>query len=343
MADRRSVFQDEGVRALARERFVCAADEVWRLQRGSEADCVFFQKAVNGGKRITDRGTRQGTWVFAPDGTLLGRINTRKIEDVRALLEASLTAFAALPETARRLPEGVELTPGHRWEDSCPADGLVLVRTARDLAPEGLAGARPSTWNRDFAWFSRAEIAEATRDLGVGDRRAWPLLARRLARFHLVDNVRGQTIPYADEEVERAHLVATVTARVGNALVLRLEGETLAVAGGPWLLGDNLWKPTQEHPHGIETRLRGRAVLDSDAGRFTSFELVAVGRRFGVTDNNARWREPEASRLAFALTLAPPEPRVAPTFVALYDADWIEPPAIGTWNESPEECGLEQD
>ena len=50
---------------------MCAADEVWRLQRGSEADCVFFQHMVNGGKRITDRGSRQGVWVCAPRGLLL--------------------------------------------------------------------------------------------------------------------------------------------------------------------------------------------------------------------------------------------------------------------------------
>ena len=40
------------------KRFVCAADEVWRLQRGSDADCVLFQRWSNGGERITDRGSR---------------------------------------------------------------------------------------------------------------------------------------------------------------------------------------------------------------------------------------------------------------------------------------------
>ena len=137
---------------LARERFVCAADEVWRLQRGSDADCVFFQRAVNGGKRITDAGTRQGTWIFALDGTLLGHLNSHVTAEVRALLEGALARWDELPATARRLPEGVELVPAHRWEHSFPEGGLVLLRTARDLPAEGLAGTRLSTWNRDFAW-----------------------------------------------------------------------------------------------------------------------------------------------------------------------------------------------
>jgi len=322
---------------------VCTADEVWRLQRGSEADCVFFQRAVNGGKRITDPGTRQGTWILAPDGTLLGRTSSRKPEEVRAVLEAALARWEELPAAARRLPEGVELDPAHRWEDSYPEGGLVLVGTVRDLSAEGLAAPPPGAWNRDFAWFSRAEVEALTRGLVPGESRAWPLLAERLARFHLVDNARGQTLPYAPAELRRARLTATVTARVGEQLVLRLEGETEALCEGPWRLGDNLWTPAGEHPRGIEARLLGRAVLDGATGRFSAFELVAVARRFGHTQNNGRGREPAPSRLAFHLTLAPPEPRVAPTFVALYDADWIVAPPVGTWNRSPEECGLEQD
>lgn len=335
------MFQDEGLRALARERFVCAADEVWRLQRGSEADCVFFQRAVNGGERITDPGTRQGTYVFAPNGALLGRLNARAPDAVRAQLEAALALFEVLPAAARRLPEGVELAPAHRWEDSFPADGLVLVRTARDLSAEGLAGERPATWNRDYAWFARAEVAAMVQGLEPGERRELPLLARRLARFHLVDNVRGQTIPYAPAEIRRAELVATVEARAGDELVLALEGASEAVAEGPWLLGENLWTPRGEHPHGIDCVLRGRAVVDVASGRFTTFELVALARRFGLTENNARRRDPAPSRIAFHLTLAPDGPRVAPAFVALYDAPWIVPPEVGTWNRSPEECGLE--
>jgi len=334
------------VRELLRARFVAAADEVWRLQRGSDADCVFFQRAVNGGQRITDRGTRQGSWVLAPDGTLLGHVNSRESHDVRAMMDAALVRWAELPESARALPAGVELDPAHRWEDSWPADGLVLVRIARELGPEPveemLAGERAPAWNRDFAWFSAAEIAaEVPPNVRPGSSFELPLVARRLARFHLVDNVHGQTLPYADVEVRSARLAAHATARVGSQLVLVLEGASEALAEGPWLGGESLWKPSGEHAHGMETRLGGRAVLDLETRRFLQFELVAVGRRFGRTDNDGRWRDPAPGRVAFHFALAPPEPRVAPTFVAVYDAPWIEAPAVGTWIDSPAECGLE--
>jgi hypothetical protein len=341
VADRRSVFADDSIVTLARERFVCAADEVWRLQRGSDEDCVFFQRAVNGGERILDRGTRQGTWVFAPDGTLLGHVNTRNVEAQRKVLETALERWKELPDVARRVPADARLDPGHRWEDSTPVDGLVLERIARELVPEGQPR---GLWNRDFVWMARAEIEQAVpADLAPGSVFELGLLATRLARFHLVDNARGQTQPYAAEEVEGAALRATATARVGSAIVLRLEGQSAAACDGTWKLGpDTIWEPTTVHPHGIETRMHGRAVFDREQRRFTQFELVAVGRRWGFTQNNGRWRAPEPGLLAFHLGLAPEAPRVAPTFVDVYDADWIERPEIGMWRDSPEECGLER-
>ena len=327
----------------ATRRFVCAADEIWRLQRGSEADCVFFQRMVNDGQRITDRGTRQGTWVCAPGGVVLARCNTRDIDQVLAALDQGLAAWEELSEAERHLPSDVGdagIEPAHRWEHSYPVDGLVLERTARDIAAEGLDAPPGERWNRDYAWFARDEVAAWVPErVDVGDTLELPLLARRLARFHLVDNVRGQTIPYADSEVT-AQLTATVVARAGERIELLLGGETSAVAEGPWLLGFNLWKPAQEIPHGLDTQLFGRAAWDAEAKAFEELELVATGRRWGRTGNNGRRKDAVTGRIAFHLQIAPPDRQVAPTFVALYDAEWVVPPVLSTWFESPEECGL---
>ncbi|MCZ6598538.1 MAG: hypothetical protein O7B99_12925, partial [Planctomycetota bacterium] len=103
------------------KRFVCAADEVWRLQRGSEADCVFFQRMVNGGERITDRGTRQGTWVCAPGGVVLARVSSRDIDHVLATLERGLDAWDELPDDLKRIPADAGIEPEHRWEHNRPA------------------------------------------------------------------------------------------------------------------------------------------------------------------------------------------------------------------------------
>jgi len=323
--------------ALA-SRFVCAADEVWRLQRGSEAECLFFQRAINAGERITDRGSRQGTWLLAPDGTLLARVGTRDPERVARVLEEALERWEALPDIHKRLPQDAQLG-GHRWEGSFPVEGLVLDRVVRELEADG-SPAR--SWNPDFAWFSAGEVrAMIPAGTAPGVTVRLDRLALRLARFHLVDNARGQTLPYAAEEVVKAELSGRVASRVGTQLVLVLEGHTDAQAGDTWRLGENLWTPRSVVPHGIECRLGGRAVYDTSTGRFTAFELVGVGRHWGRTAMNGRHGDPSPGRLAFHFQLAAPERRIAPAFIAVYDADWVERPQTPTWRLSPEEIGLE--
>ena len=324
------------------ERFVCVADEVWRLQRGSEADCIFFQRTVNNGERITDKGTRQGVWVIAPGGVLLAHVNTRNADRVVEVLEQGLDAWAQLPEDKRHLAADIDISPDHRWEHSWPEGGLVLERIARDLPPLGLDGERSARWNRDHMWVSRGELESLLpRKMSLGDQFELPLLARRMARFHLVDNAAGQSLPYADAELTMANLQATVTALNDGQATLSLSGVTRADADGKWRLAPGTWTPSQERPHGIETELAGSALWNTGTSRFDDFELVAVGTRWGRTDNNGRGRDSTPGAIGFLLRKAPEKPRIAPTFVSLYDVDWITQPAVKVWVGSPAECGLE--
>lgn len=323
-------------------RFVCAADEIWRLQRGSDADCLLFQAVATGGERITDPGSRQGTWVIAPGGTVLARTNSRNPEKVLAALEKGLSAWDELAAADRHLPPDIDLSPAHRWEHNAPEDGLVLERIARVVPDEGLDGPRSDRWNRDFVWFTREELADAFgHGLAAGDSVELPLLADRLARLHLVDNARGQTIPYAREELELARLTASVVSREGSQLELAFDGHMVAAADGTWRLGENLWTPNQELPHGLETRLSGSARWDEATRRLEQVELVGVGRHWGRTQNNGRGKDPAPGLVGFLFRPADEALAVAPTFILLYDADWVELPDVPTWRASPEEVGID--
>ena len=322
--------------------FACAADEVWRLQRGSEEDCVLFQRWSNGGERITDPGTRQGFWVFSPAGDLLGRINSRSPERVLAMLDGALERWEALPAGRRVLDPDADRTPSHRWEDGYPEGGLSLIRISRDLAPEGLEAEPSNRWNRDTVWCSRAEVDGMLPDAAaVGERVDLQLLADRLAQLALVDDARGQTLPYAPAEVTLARLAGQVVeAREGGRVLVELAGATRAEAEETWLLGDDNWRPRRRIPHGIECAVVGRAELDLEARAFVSLELVAVGERWGRTMFNGRGKDLGPSPVGFHLTLT--DDRLAPTFASLYGVEWIPRPEVPTWRDSPEESGLQR-
>jgi hypothetical protein len=338
VAGRALVWSDERVRAAA-AGFVAATDETWRLQRGNDAECRHFQAMADQGHygqprekgAPRDAGTRQGIYACAPSGALLASINALDADAVLAVLEQARVAWEALPDEQRWLAAGADLRPAHRWEWSCPTDGLVLARTVRELPPDGDPDAEPlRPSNRDYAWFSADEarlLLPATLEPGAR-RDVPPLVVRRLARFHLVDNVRGQTLPFADEEVAAdSWLASEVVGREGDGVVLRLRGATRAVAEGPWLMGDNAWTPGGEYPRGVSCTLEGRAVWDPSGRTFTAFELVGVGEFWGSGWLNNR-RADDRGPIGFLFTLAPDTPagRVPPAFVNIYDAPWIVRP-----------------
>ena len=338
MAGRALVWSDERVRQAA-AGFVVATDETWRLQNGDDAECRHFQAMADQGHyghpraegEPRDRGTRQGIYACAPSGVLLASINALDADAVLATIERAQAAWAALPDEQRWLASGVELRPAHRWEWSCPDDGLVLVRTVRELPADldpTATPLRPS--NRDHAWFSAGEARLLLPEPLEPGRRTTvpPLVVRRLARFHLVDNIKGQTLPFAEPEVSAdSWLASEVVSRDGDAVVLRLTGATRAVAEGPWLMGDETWKPDGEYPRGVTCELAGRAVWSPSRGAFTSFELVALGEYWGSGWLNNRSAD-DRGPIGFVFALAPRTPagRVPPAFIDAYDAGWIVRP-----------------
>ncbi len=277
------------------------------------------------------QGTRQGIYVCSSSGDFLASINSLNPDAVITTLETALHKWQQLPETARRRGSGTKSAPAHRWETSYPDDGLVLVSVNRDLvAEQGGLRRTGDRWNRDHVWFS-AEEARSWLPADPIPRAVHQLpepLVRRLAQFHLVDNVRGQTLPFAAEEVSGSEIQTEVLERRGQSVRLRISGVTRAVAEGPWLMGDNGWRPPREFPRRTATQLHGYATYDLARAAFTEFEVVAVSRWRGCTQNNGRSRGPKEGTTGFVLTLAEDTPgeHVPPAFIDVYDAEWVTPP-----------------
>lgn len=313
-------------------RFVPAADEVWSLQHAQTAEGELFRKLAERGHfgRTEPSDTRQGTYAAAPSGVLLASANTNDPEEMAEMLRKALEAWDALPEGKRLLPDGeaARVAEGRRPSDLYPEGGLVLHVTVRDL-PRGSPPAeddwRQKAWNQDYAWFRRDEARTfLPGEPKAGDRHAVPgSLLRRLARCHLVDQVRGESSPFDVGEVEKAELTAEVLKASEGLVTLRLKGAARTSAEGLWpVSGEGDTARASPQRRGVEVRLSGRAVFNLKTGRFASFELLAIGTRWGGTQYNERQDDLGEAPIGFALTLAGEGERVAPN--VLYEYGWEE-------------------
>ncbi len=316
------------------EQFVPVADEVGRLQRGKDVECRTFQEFAEQGHykgRTQPSNTRQGIYAVAPSGKFLASCNTRHAHVVARMLRRALHRWQELEASERHLPAAriAELGKTKRWIDGYPEDGLVLRITTRDLPrTSGDRASRPRdwrarAWNLDYAWFKKSEAKQFVPPKPkVGARRAVPQpLIRRLVRLNLLDNVRGQVPPFGEHDVQTARLIATVDRVEGDIVRLKLTGATRAVRKGRWRIQGFSDRPTQQEI-GLETRLLGHAAFDRQRAQFVEFDLVAVGKRWGGTQFNARGDDLAASPIGAVLQLASGarNERIAPA--RIWDYHW---------------------
>ena len=258
-------------------------------------------------------------------------MNSLNPDVVLKTIQKGLNKWSKLSQSDRKLPENFSPKTQHRWEDSYPENGLVLKGAKADLLsdPPELSN-RGDRWNMDHVWFSKDELEMWVPGIiKTGQNHELPKIIKdRLFRFHLVDNVRGQTLPFASQEIKNSQLNSEITDITDNIVKLKFSGNSYAVAKGPWQLGQNDWTPTHDLDHSIRTSILGDAVYDMKNKSFTDFNLVALGKWIGKTQNNGRNWGPDSGRIGIYYQLSDNNPlnRIAPAFVDLYNAEWIKRP-----------------
>jgi hypothetical protein len=116
-----------------------------------------------------------------------------------------------------------------------------------------------------------------------------PSIAARLARFHLVDNTRGEPNFWRPTEVRRLKLRLKLTERSATRLELSLEGEfELATSDGK---------------RGYSGRVDGALGFDRQGPKLTRFDAVAIGEHWGRGTYTPEAREGRTP-LGIAVTLA---------------------------------------
>jgi hypothetical protein len=195
--DRASTFADPKVIELLKTRFIPVAIDQAYQRRQKDAEGAFYQKIANQGPRKVGKGTTQGLYVAAADGTLLGFTNNRAPERTLRLLNAA---------TAKHRPKKVATIkrgkPDARYNPEPPKGGLVVRVTSKvlDGYPETDDPWRrifQKSVGRDNLWI-RADEHKAL----VTGKFPKSLLSR-IARYHLVDNTRGEPPMWEPSEVKQ--------------------------------------------------------------------------------------------------------------------------------------------
>ncbi len=334
MRGRQVCWSDPKLQKLAKQ-FVPAADEVWRLHNRKELDCLHFQgfceEGHYGGPNAHGT-TRQGIYCCTPSGKFLASVNTTDPRRMERMLREALAEWKAMPAKERLLAydPAKRRDEIQRRERQYPEDGLPLRVFARDMPRKaGKHKALPSdwrsaAWNVDSLWFRQAEARTLLPSrLAKGRAVDWPAaMVQRLVRHNLVDNVRGQTNGYAASHVQIASLRTTVTNVAKHLVTVSFEGSSRATTAGVWPKAGAFDSVAGHgrHSRGVQTGMLGTATYDTKTRRFVTFELTAVGTRWGQTRYNFRHDDLDETPIGFAIVFDANDPgnRVAPAEMGAY-------------------------
>ena len=299
MLDRASTFSDDEVIALLQQRFIPVAANASHHDWMPDAESKFYRQVVYQREGIHKGVTSQGFYIFSPDGRLINGWNNRDTDKVKRLLKAALANYHGPKQL-----EAFSATGNRQFNRELPAGGMVVDvfskitdakwPTAKEKWEEAYFAMFRASEGRDHLWITREEIASLTRGT-MPDT-----LTRRIARFHLIDNTRGEPPMWSDTELRAAKITATP------------EGGKLRLAG-------DVEATTTRKDRSYHMKLLGYVETKGDT--LVRFDLVARGRFRGHGEYTATSAPVGDFTLAIAFTLAEQASEAAKVPPQGYNAD----------------------
>jgi len=202
--DRESTFAHPEIVRLLKTEFVPVAIDQAYQRRQKDTEGEYYRKIAAQGPRDLN-GTTQGFYVASASGKLLLYNNNRDPEKVLRLMKQSVAEFRQLPATDRQATGLRNGQVDERYSPAPPLGGLVFRVRARIL--DGYEPTK-NKWqrifqtatSRDNLWLTAAEHKSLVRGI-VPEQ-----VARRIARYHLVDNTRGEPPMWKDSEIRSLDL-----------------------------------------------------------------------------------------------------------------------------------------
>jgi len=315
---RASVFSDQRVIELLNESFVPVAVDINHVIRQKDSEGDFFRHIAEQGHyagRTKPTATRQGLYVVGVDGNLVDSLNSTRVETVLKLIKRSTAKWNRRNASDRRLLESN--SPDARYAVQFPEGGMILRQTMRDLPNASNRKQNLDRHNFDHAWLSAEQASHfSPSESKVGHQWSIPeSIVKKLAAYHMIDQVRGESWPFDLEQVKLAELSAEVVAVKGSKGTVRMSGrvKNLKPATGQ---RNPFNKRTVDQDIVLELKLGGWLVYDSNAKRFDSLKLLAAGQRSGSDVYNFRWNDLGPSPIGFTFEMIEdvPENRIRPKF-----------------------------
>ncbi len=266
---------------MLKEKFVPVAIDQWYERRQKDAKGDFYRKIAGQGPRNNFEQTTQGHYACTATGKLLSfNSNHEDINRVKTMMRKAIEDFDPASY------EGVEAIEAATLDSSFdlhpPKDGLVLRVHSKILSGYDEPGnKRESSFQnsigQDNAWIQATEIEaliKVAREGGVIPA----AISHRIARFHLIDNTRGEPPRWTSEEI------MSIAMEISNGVI---EGDVkLSTADGK---------------RGYEAKLYGRIETSDDT--VTRFDLVADGKFWGQ-GRHTKWAPKGKFPLAITFRMA---------------------------------------
>lgn len=191
-------------------------------------------------------------FLATPDGKLLGFTNNRSPEWVRNMLKKGLAEFRPAETELLTNPK-----PDPNFCYRPPEGGLIVTVTSKVLTGYTAAvtseiGFFQNSLGRDVLWVRKDEHQALARGEVMAS------LQKRLAKFNLIDNTRGEPYPWQDAEIKKVEM---------------------SIKDG--VLTGTVHLETPRGDRGYKAELRG--TVESKDGKVTRFDVVSKGEAWGAS------------------------------------------------------------
>ncbi|HWB01429.1 MAG TPA: hypothetical protein VG796_00300 [Verrucomicrobiales bacterium] len=213
-------------------------------------------------RQMAQTNDPQGMYIIGADGTPYAFANDHDPADIHELMNLGLQRFRERPPARVAISDTEKNAPF----SVCPPETAQVFQVfARIPSPPKDCSLLNNGVGRDFCWIYKNERCEVAQLASRGKAFDMPVaIARRIARFHLMDGVRGTPDMWQSDEVKSLRLRARPT------------------GPGQLILTGKFSLRARSGRRGYTGTIEGTLTFDPDTFEWTRLRLLADGTAFGA-------------------------------------------------------------